>query len=188
MLTHLVTNQIIKDDLYVFLFNLLSLSQQDKISQLERIMQEHKPDFRDLNVQRHFQLNLEDRELKDEMVSVSRNLFDSPTYQPFEYTLVCLKEIQFVQSPLSKLEIICHAMRQQLASDIDNFWKGFKMKNASLPEDGQMMIDIDNLQGLAIYLVWALNYPEILTECLITSEFISEGISQCSRTIFLLLL
>lgn len=62
------------------------------------------------------------------------------------------------------------------------------MKNGSLPEDGQMMIDIDNLQGLAIYLVWALNYPEILTECLMTSEFISEGISQCSRTIFLLLL
>lgn len=51
-----------------------------------------------------------------------------------------------------------------------------------------MMIDIDNLQGLVIYLVWAMQYPEIITECQMTTEFISEGVSSCSRSIFLLLL
>lgn len=50
------------------------------------------------------------------------------------------------------------------------------MRNGDL-SDGPMMIDIDNLQGLAIYLVWALQYPEIITECTITSEFMSEGVS-----------
>lgn len=57
-------------------------------------MKNNKVELSDLNVNRQFQLNLEDRELKEE--SVTRNLLDPNTYQPYEYTILCLKELQYI--------------------------------------------------------------------------------------------
>ena len=46
-------------------------------------------------------------------------------------------------------------------------------------------IDIDNLQGITIYIVWAAKTPSILIDCLITSEFLSKGTKLSTRTLFL---
>ena len=46
-------------------------------------------------------------------------------------------------------------------------------------------IDIDNLQGITIYIVWALKHPAILIDCLLTTEFLSKATKLSTRTLFL---
>ena len=47
------------------------------------------------------------------------------------------------------------------------------------------VIDIDNLQGICIYLVFAMKYPYIISEFFIIQEFVSKHVSLSSRSIFL---
>ena len=44
------------------------------------------------------------------------------------------------------------------------------------------------MQGIAIYIVWALNNPSILVDCIITKEFLSNGTIMSTRSLFLMLL
>ena len=44
---------------------------------------------------------------------------------------------------------------------------------------------MDNLQGITIYLVWALKEPSILTDLIITQEFITRSTKLSTRCLFL---
>ena len=43
--------------------------------------------------------------------------------------------------------MVYHALKYKLAEEVDTFWDGL---------DTPKNIDIDNLQGITIYIVWAL--------------------------------
>ena len=44
---------------------------------------------------------------------------------------------------------------------------------------------MDNLQGIAIYLVWALKEPSIVADLIITQEFLTRSTKLSTRCLFL---
>ena len=46
-------------------------------------------------------------------------------------------------------------------------------------------MDIDNLQGITIYLVWALQRPSLIVDLFLISEFISDCTKKSVRTMYL---
>jgi len=47
------------------------------------------------------------------------------------------------------------------------------------------VIDIDNLQGICIYIVFAMRYPSVVTEYFLVRDFLSKNVELSSRSIFL---
>ena len=47
------------------------------------------------------------------------------------------------------------------------------------------VIDIDNLQGICIYIVFAMRYPNVVTEYFLVRDFLSKNVELSSRSIFL---
>ena len=64
---------------------------------------------------------------------------------------------------------------------MDNFWED----TDRFLSKAERNIDIDNLQGITIYIVWALKHPAILIDCLLTTEFLSKATKMSTRTLFL---
>lgn len=100
---------------------------------------------------------------------------------PYYLTIEELSKLTWESSPLAKVEMIYHALKYKLAEEVDLFWEG-QDKLVSL---SQRNIDIDNLQGITIYIVWALQKPTIIVDCFLTSEFLSRTTRVSTRTLFL---
>lgn len=82
---------------------------------------------------------------------------------------------------MAKLDMIYQALKFTLASEVDHFWED----SERFLNQAERNIDIDNLQGITIYIVWALKNPSILADCIITNEFLSKGMKLSTRTLFL---
>ena len=80
--------------------------------------------------------------------------------------------------------MVYQALKFTLATEVDQFWDDTER----FLSKAERNIDIDNLQGITIYIVWALKDPSILIDCLLTSEFLSKGTKLSTRTLFLQML
>jgi len=79
---------------------------------------------------------------------VSTREFDTP----YKQTIEELQKLAWESSPLAKVDIVYNALKFKLAEEVDLFWEGCdKFMSAN-----QRNIDIDNLQGITIYIVWAM--------------------------------
>ena len=92
-----------------------------------------------------------------------------------------LEKVRWEQSPLAKIDIIYKALKFKVADEVDIFWEGSNRFNSAKERN----IDIDNLKGITIYLVWAIQNPTILVDCFLTTEFLSRGTKLSTRTLFL---
>ena len=92
-----------------------------------------------------------------------------------------MKLLQWEQSPIAKIDLIYQALKFTLAAEVDAFWEC----TDRFLSKAERNIDIDNLQGITIFIVWAAKNPSILIDCLITSEFLSKGTKLSTRTLFL---
>ena len=96
-------------------------------------------------------------------------------------SLAFLKEIMWEQSALAKIDIIYNCLKFKVAEDVDQFWEGSdRFKSAS-----QRNIDIDNLQGISIYLVWASQRPDMIVDLFLIEEFISASTKKSTRSMYL---
>lgn len=75
-------------------------------------------------------------------------------------------------------------MKYTLAAEVDEFWEDTER----FLSKAERNIDIDNLQGITIYIVWAIKNSSILVDCMITTEFLSKGTKLSTRSLFLELL
>ena len=71
-------------------------------------------------------------------------------------------------------------MKFTLAQEVDDFWKG----SGRFLKSSERNIDIDDLQGIVIYLVWALKDASLLIECTMIDEFASKGTKLNVRSLF----
>ena len=77
--------------------------------------------------------------------------------------------------------MIYNCLKFKVAEEVDLFWDGYdRFKSAH-----DRNIDIDNLQGITIYLVWASQRPELIVDLFLISEFISETTKKSTRTMYL---
>ena len=49
------------------------------------------------------------------------------------------------------------------------------------------MLDSDNLQGILIYIISRMNYPQIWSELTLIEEYIPEGVMMSNRAYYLIL-
>jgi hypothetical protein len=100
---------------------------------------------------------------------------------PYKQTIEALQKLAWESSPLAKVDIVYNALKFKLAEEVDLFWDGCdKFMSAN-----QRNIDIDNLQGITIFIVWAMQRPTLLVDCFLTSEFLSRSTKISTRTMFL---
>lgn len=99
-------------------------------------------------------------------------------------TIEHLRNLQWEQSPIAKIDLIYQALKYTLATEVDNFWENTER----FLSRAERNIDIDNLQGITIYMVWALKQPSIFIDCLLTTQFLSKGTKLSTRNLFLSLL
>ena len=72
---------------------------------------------------------------------------------------------------MNKIELIYDALSAKIPEDVDTFWdKCDRFGNAK-----DRTIDIDNLQGITIFLIWKLCQPIILIDCFLITEFASRS-------------
>ena len=82
---------------------------------------------------------------------------------------------------MAKIELIYQALKFKLAEEVDQFWDGTDRYLSTQERN----IDMDNLQGITIYIVWALKDPTILADLIITSEFLTKSTKLSTRSLFL---
>lgn len=102
--------------------------------------------------------------------------------RPYCLTIAELAKLQWESSPLAKFDLVYNALKYKLAEEVDLFWEGYDKFHSGK----QRIIDIDNLQGITIYIVWALQRPTIIVDCFIITEFLSRTAKKSTRATFLL--
>jgi hypothetical protein len=113
--------------------------------------------------------------------TITHELLDQDKYMPYKQTIEALQKLAWESSPLAKVDIVYNALKFKLAEEVDLFWDGCdKFMSAN-----QRNIDIDNLQGITIFIVWAMQRPTLLVDCFLTSEFLSRSTKISTRTMFL---
>lgn len=122
----------------------------------------------------------------------------------YDRTITNLNEVQWIQCPIQKLEHIYQTLKYDLASEIDEYYLSMNKKvqthfQSIAKNDRQLssfansvdinkkerVIDIDNLQGICIYIVYAMKYAHIISEFFLINDFISKNVQLSSRSIFL---
>ena len=152
-----------------------------------------------LNVKPVFLLDLNERDALIHNKAENDNLYTSPEnqenikllasetldlYNPkakYGLTMRKLEQVISEQSPLAKLEILYHTLKFVLPQEIDTFWEG----TSRCDEAKDRNIDIDNLQAITIFIIFQMKNPQMLVECFLISEFVSEGTKLSTRALFL---
>ena len=80
---------------------------------------------------------------------------------------------------MSKLELIYNCCTVEVTKEISQFWQCHNIPHKKLS------IDTDQLQGILIYIVSRLNYPQILTEVNVCERFLPSAVKKSSRYLYL---
>lgn len=78
---------------------------------------------------------------------------------------------------MAKLELVYQSLAIQLPLEVDEFYAN----QSRMRSEKERCIDIDNLQGIVIYLVWCLREPKLITDCFLINEFASTIAMQSRR-------
>ena len=154
LLFNLVTNLTLDSEVYFLIFNLTSLSEEDNIIILKRIMgnraflENHLP-MSELNIANQFQFDVNYRNKfrrckTGEMYTVP---------QPFNLSIQNLIEISKLESPITKLELFYNVCTSRVTEEIQLFWKNFELPKKHLH------MDTEQVQSIILYLISRLNYP-----------------------------
>jgi len=92
-------------------------------------------------------------------------------------TIDALKEIPEVNSPMSKLEYIYQVFNTLMISEIDEFW----LTAGDSVKAGELEIDYENLNGIAIYVALKANLPILIVDILFIESFVSQAILSTNR-------
>lgn len=103
--------------------------------------------------------------------------------EPYQYSIDNLMQITKFESPMCKLELIYLSCTQEISKQLEEYWHGY-----AWPSKNFLLIDIDNLQGILIYIISRLHYPQIWSEILIMEEFLPETVQMSNRNFYLMLI
>lgn len=80
-----------------------------------------------------------------------------------------------------KLEQIFNSCTDSLIAELEIFYKG-----TSYPKE-KLFIDSDTLQGILIYMVSRLSYPQIWTELIFIEEYLPDGVMMSNRAFYMIM-
>lgn len=129
----------------------------------------------ELQIEPQFQFDLTYRNKFDRISEES--LYTS--IAPFTKTLQSFIKVSKSESPMSKLELIYNCCTVEVTKEISQFWQCHNIPQKKLS------IDTDQLQGILIYIISRLNYPQILTEVIVCERFLPAAVKKSSRFLYL---
>ena len=143
---------------------------------------------RDSNRDCSFEFDIENQKLNQQKKkvlkvdeSINKSNISDGDDKPYKETIDELQKLIWESSPLAKVELVYNALKYTLAEEVDNFWEGYDR----FTKQNDRNIDIDNLQGITIYIVWAMQRPTVIVDCFLTSEFLSRTTKISTRSMFL---
>jgi len=80
---------------------------------------------------------------------------------------------------MNKLELIYTCCNSVLIHELSLFWKCFDISPKELS------IDSDQLQGILIYVISRMNYPQMLTELSLIEKFLPRAVKKSTRFLYL---
>ena len=98
---------------------------------------------------------------------------------PYSEVRKQLFRVKEFESPMCKLEHIYEVCTKEVVEEIDAFWKGFDIPASKLS------VDTDNLQGILIYVISRIKYPQIYTEVVLADIFLPRNVKKSCRTLYL---
>jgi hypothetical protein len=78
---------------------------------------------------------------------------------------------------MSKLEYIYQVFNTLMISEIDEFWRAA----GESVKAGELEIDYENLNGIAIYIALKANLPILIVDILFIESFVSQAILSTNR-------
>lgn len=82
---------------------------------------------------------------------------------------------------MCKLEQVFTSCTQSVVSELEEFYEG-----TTYPKE-HLFIDADTLQGILIYMISRMGYPQIWTEINLIEEFLPEGVLMSNRAFYMIL-
>lgn len=95
---------------------------------------------------------------------------DDQVFKPYEQTINALKEIPELNSPMKKMEFIYQIFNSLMVGEVDKFWQGVSADSRNL------LMDYENLNGIAIYCALKTNIPILLVDIQFVELFVTKSV------------
>ncbi|CDW81254.1 UNKNOWN [Stylonychia lemnae] len=196
LIVNLVTKFILSDEVYFLMFNLISIHFSKDLHKLTLVMQNKQIqqqflNFESLKVKKQFQFDETlrfqyekyDDYQESSFIQIEGQEFAFSQIQdgPYVDTIQNFLKILLLESPMCKLEQLYSSCTQTLVNELERFWEGHNITKKEL------FIDSDTLQGILIYLVSRMNYPQIWTELHLIEEYIPAAVQMSNRAFYMVM-
>ena len=101
---------------------------------------------------------------------------------PYHSSQENLLKMLKVESPMLKIELIYKGCTSSIQKDIEHFWKNYEINPSRL------IIDVDNLQGILIYIISRLKNPTLIADLHLIEDYIPSGVKKSNRLFYLMLM
>jgi hypothetical protein len=174
-LENMVTNMILRDEIYIILFGLYSELHRDEIEQLKKLQDnsellEKNLNLKCLQVSPAFQM---DPDYKTNFTKTGRSSStnNKTKITPYELPIRKLQKIDEIESPMCKLEHIYKCCTVEIQKCLDKFWRGYDIPN------NKLSVDVDNLQSMIVYLISRMKgFPQILSSLYMIEDFLPDAV------------
>lgn len=165
LFVNMVTNLVLEGEVYFLLFNLTSSWMEVPLQRLQKVMSnlailENELPINKLNIhpEMQFDVNVRNKYKRTADETGQVPLTSEPVGEPYAAVKAEMLQISRLESPMSKLEWVYTCCTQGIPMEVSDFWKGYDIPAKKLS------IDTDQLQGILIYVVSRMKYPQILSE------------------------
>ena len=188
----MITNLIVRDEIYFILFSMYSELNQENINKLTAVQESQAAldkylSFQALNINKEFRMDprvrqaypLKENEAENfEQAQVEEDL--KLCMQPYLFVIDKMRSLDDIESPMIKLEQIYKCCTEEIQIALDSFWQYHEIPQKKL------QVDVDNLQAIIVYMISRLaNFPTILTHLSIIENFLPDAVQLSNRAFYL---
>jgi hypothetical protein len=140
----MITNIILKDEIYAILFSLYTELNEENIQSLKKVQDNDailctKLSFSALKVNAEFRMDYNVRQEYSLIQSRSSTIVSKIDAEPFEELIHQLLKIGEIESPMCQLEHIYKCCTKEIQRSLDQFWRQYDIPGKKLA------VDVDNL-------------------------------------------
>jgi len=195
LLVNMVTNLIVKDEIYFILFSMYSELNAENIKKMTAVQANKAAldkflSFEVLNVNKEFRIDPAVRKIypvKEQEVENFKRAEQEEDLrlcmQPYCHVIDRMRRLEEIESPMIKLEHIYKCCTEEIQVALDSFWQYHEIPHKKL------QVDVDNLQAIIVYLLSRLgDFPTILTHLSLIENFLPEAVQLSNRAFYLALM
>ena len=185
LMVNMITNIVIREDIYFILFRIYSKMLNDDIQKMHTVLssdyaQEHMISLASRNVERQFRM---DQAFREEFPLKEGKQESIVPGRAYDSIITRMRLLDEMESPMLKCEHIYKCCTEEILKTLEEFWAAREIKR------GKLVIGFDNLEGIVIYMLGQMkDMPQVLTHLALTDAFLPEKISQTDRKFYFVMM